>query len=109
MRRTSQQNKALHQYFRLLAQAFNEAGLDMRLVLKPEVSISWTPKNIKDYLWRPFQIVLTNKRSTTELGKLREIDLIYDNLNRHLSEKFGLSVPFPSSELNFLDKDDIQK
>lgn len=103
-KRTIQQNRALHKYFRLLAEEFNAAGLDMRLVLKPEIAISWTARNVKDYLWRPFQRALTNKESTKELGKLKEIDLIYDNLNRHLSEKFGLHVPFPTSEVNFLDE-----
>jgi hypothetical protein len=35
--RTIQQNKALHKYYRELAEALNAAGLDMKTVLKPEL------------------------------------------------------------------------
>ena len=40
--RTLQQNKALHKYFEILADTLNEAGLDARVVLKPEIEIPWT-------------------------------------------------------------------
>lgn len=95
IKRTEAQNRALHLYFEQLAKALNENGLDMRIVLKPSVSISWTKQNIKEYLWKPLMKALINKESTTELGKLKQIDLVYDNLNRHLVEKFGEVCEFP--------------
>lgn len=95
--RTNQQNKALHVLFRLLAEELNNAGLDMRTVLKPEVNIDWNDKMIKEYLWRPVQEVQLGKKSTTELTTV-EIDKVFDTINRHLGEKFGLHVPFPSIE-----------
>lgn len=95
--RTDKQNKALHLYFTHLAEALNENGLDMRKTLKPSIEIPWTPKTVKDYLWRPIMKAQVMKESTTELTT-KEIDLVFDTLNRHLSEKFGLSVPFPSIE-----------
>ncbi len=101
---TRQQQKALHLYFKLLANALNDAGLDMRLVLKESVQINWTKDNVKNYLWRPFQQALLKKKSTTKLDKVKEIDVIFDHLNRHLGEKFGISVPFPSDEETFLDE-----
>lgn len=93
--RTAQQNKALHLYFEQLAQTLNDAGLDMRLVLKENVQISWTKDNVKDYLWRPFQMALIRKHSTAKLDKKKEIDLVWENLNRHLVEKFGAVAEFP--------------
>lgn len=92
--RTKRQNDALHKYFELVAGVLNDAGLDMRQVLKPEVDIPWNTYNVKEFLWRPVQILQLGKESTTQLTT-KEIDLVYDTLNRHLS-KLGISEPFPS-------------
>jgi hypothetical protein len=100
-KRTQQQNRSLHLYFTLLAETLNVAGLDMRVVLKPEIAIEWTPKTVKEKLWKPIQEALLDKKSTTELLKKQDIDKVYDTLHRHLSEKFGAVSefpPFPSSE-----------
>ena len=95
MQRTSQQNRALHKWFEMLAEAFNDAGKDIREVMKPEIEIPWTAENIKNLLWRPVQEIYLQKKSTTELTTA-DIDKIYDILNRHIGEKFGIHVPFPS-------------
>lgn len=95
--RTSKQNAALHVYFNLLAEALNDAGYDMRRTLKQDIDISWTPDNIKNYLWRPIQEAKVNKHSTTELTT-KEIDSVFDELNRHLGTKLGVHVPFPTIE-----------
>lgn len=96
-KRTAQQNKALHVLFTLLAKELNEAGLDMRKTLKPGVEIPWQAKGVKDYLWRPIMQAQLDKKSTTEMTT-KEIDEVFDTLNRHLGEKFGLHVAFPSIE-----------
>lgn len=95
--RTDKQNKALHLYFTHLAEELNNAGYDMRKILKPSVDIPWNSKTVKEFLWRPVMKAQLGKESTTELTT-KEIDLIFDTLNRHLSEKFGVSVMFPSIE-----------
>ena len=95
--RTEKQNRALHQYFTLIAEALNDSGLDMRAVLKPGVEIPWTTESVKEYLWRPIQKLMVNKPSTTRLTT-REIDMIFETLNRHLGEKFGIHEDFPSIE-----------
>jgi hypothetical protein len=87
----------LHLYFQLLAERLNEAGLDMRTVLKPNVEIPWTKENVKDHLWRPVQEIYLRKDSTTELTT-DEITKVYEVLNRFLREKLGISEPFPSIE-----------
>lgn len=97
MIRTDQQRKAMEVFFKRLADSLNAAGLDMRLVIKPEVEIPWTQENVKEWLWRPIQKALYNKHSTTELDKQMEIDKIHEVLMHHLGEKFGLEyIDFPN-------------
>lgn len=96
-RRSLRQNNALHLYFQFLADKLNESGLDMRKVLKNDIDMPWTLENVKNFLWRPIQKSLTKKTSTTKL-KTNEVDKIFDVLNRHLGQRFGVHVPFPSEE-----------
>ena len=104
--RTTQQNKALHLWFQLLAEELNNAGLDMRKVLKPSIDISWNSTNIKEYLWRPVQYALLKKKSTRNLTK-NEIDPVWEQLNRFLGEKFGVHVEFPSEEQLVQDYEEV--
>jgi hypothetical protein len=92
--RTTNQNSAMHVYFSLLADAFNDAGLDMKKVLKPDVSIPWTPVSVKEHLWRPVMVAVTEKHSTRELER-SEVSAVYEPLHRHIASKFGVMVPFP--------------
>ena len=99
--RTEQQNKALHLFFAQLADELNDHGFDMRKLIRQEVEISWTPFSVKEYLWRPIQRILTGKKSTTKLDKTREINLIYDNLNRIIIDRTNGEItmpPFPCIE-----------
>jgi len=95
--RTLTQNRALHLYFQFVADTLNDSGLDMKKVLKPTIDILWTKYSIKEYLWKSVQNVMFGKESTKTLTT-KEIDIVYDQLNKFLSEKFGISVPFPSLE-----------
>ena len=93
--RTLQQNKALHKLFRLLSDQLNDAGYDMKAVLKPEVDIPWTPESVKNHLWRPIQEVMLDKESTTE-ANTKDYSAVWDVLSRHLSQKLGIKPPpFP--------------
>lgn len=96
MKRTDQQRKALEVFFKLLAKSLNAAGLDQRVVLKPSISIPWTQEAVKNQLWRPIQMAMFNKKSTTELDKQMEIDKIHETLMRELGKSFGVEhIPFP--------------
>ena len=94
-KRTDKQNRSLHLLFKLLAEELNENGLDMRRTLKPGVEIPWSGDSVKEFLWRPIQEAQLNKKSTTELTT-KEIDAVFDTITRHIGEKFGIYVPFPS-------------
>jgi len=65
--RTTKQNKSLHKYCELKAQQLNDAGLDMRVTLKPEISLEWTPESFKKYMLKAFTRLMYDKKSTTEL------------------------------------------
>lgn len=104
--RTSQQNRALHLYFAQLAEALNDAGMDMRAVIRTNVEIPWTPLSIKEYLWRPVQNKSLHKKSTTELT-IGEIDKIYEVVNKVVGERTGVHIPFPSIET--LEEEAIKK
>lgn len=124
-RRTALQNRSLHKWCELMAIALNDAGLDMKAVLfgrveqevmeyldtacpiiKDDVQgifdsfqerfdLPWTKTSVKDSLWRPVQIAMMDKESTTELETV-DPSVICDTLNRHFSEKHGVYVPWPS-------------
>lgn len=93
--RTLSQNNALHLFFSHLAQELNGGGYTVQLVLKEKMELDWTPQMVKELLWRPAQRAILRKQSTKELSKHTDIDKIYDHLNRHLGEKFGIHVEFP--------------
>jgi len=95
--RTSSQNNAIHLYFSLLSDAFNEAGIDAKLILAEEVDVPVTAELIKETLWRPIQKAQTDKDSSTKLST-KEVSEIYETVNRYTAEKFGISVPFPTEE-----------
>lgn len=98
MKRTSQQNRSLHLYCELLADALNSAGYEMKAVLAvKQIDVPWSPERVKEVLWRPIQIAMTGKHSTTDLNRL-EPGQVYEVLNRHIAQNFGVSVPWPSEE-----------
>lgn len=96
--RTIKQNSALHLWFSQLADELNMAGYTVQLVLKEKIDLDWSGDMVKELLWRPAQKALLKKKSTTELGKLEDMDKVYEHLNRHIGEKFGLHIPFPTDQ-----------
>lgn len=95
MNRTDQQRKGIEVYCKLLADAFNDGGYDMKAVLTHKaIDVPWKQDRIKDILWRSIQIALLNKESTTELDP-NEVSQVYEVLDRWTSEKLGIHVEFP--------------
>lgn len=89
--RTSLQNRALHKDCDIIAEKLNDAGLDMKKVLKQEIEIPWTTESVKEWIFKPIMKAMYNKESTTELGKYSgEIEKIHDVIMRELDEKFGI-------------------
>ena len=94
---SSKQNRALHKWYALLANDMKEKGLDMRKVLKPSIEITPTLELVKDYIWRPIQIAKYNKVSVTEIDS-KELNGVYEDLDRFFLSKHQINLPFPSEE-----------
>jgi hypothetical protein len=90
--RTPSQNNAMHKWLDQVAHTLNEAGFDMKTVLKPEVEIDWTKESAKEYLWKPLEKVMFNHDSTTEANRVQYGD-VEETIRRHLSQKFGVTLP----------------
>jgi hypothetical protein len=90
--RTMAQNSALHLWLGHLATVLNDAGLDMKKTLKPDVEIPWTVQSAKDHLWRPIQRIMTGDESTKDPERA-EYSKIYETLSRHLANSHGIKVP----------------
>ena len=93
--RSDPQNRAIHLFCRMLAKALSDAGYDVRTTLKADFEIPWNETLVKELIWREVQIAMFNKKSTTQLNKM-EVGDVYEVINRHIAEKHGISVPFPS-------------
>ena len=96
-RLTRPQQNAMYQFFEDLADALNAAGYDMKKTLKHDVEIPWTKQSVHDHLWVPIQTAMIGKSSTTEMNTVEPSE-IYEVLNRHLGEKMGVFVKWPSYE-----------
>jgi hypothetical protein len=93
--RTNTQNRALHLYLGQLAKALNDAGYDMKRTIRQDVDIPWNTDTAKQYLWGPIQKVVTGLDKTSKADTSQYSD-IYETLNRHMAQKFGVSIPWPS-------------
>ena len=91
--RTAQQNKALHQYFTMLAKDLNDAGLDIRKTLKEDFEISWTPEAVKELIWKPILKVMFGELSTADM-ETDQVGEVYLVIARHMAQK-GITTPFP--------------
>lgn len=91
--RTLQQNRAIHLYCKHVAEALNNNGHTVTAVLKPEVKFSML--TVKEQLYKPILSALRGKNSTAQ-ATTSEMNNVYDVMNKALSEKFGVHIPFPS-------------
>lgn len=97
--RSSQQNRALHLWFQLVAETCRDAGYDAKLVMNNTVSVEMNADIVKG-MWKVMQEALYGTKSTTELQKKEQIDNIVNHFIRFFGERFGLELPpFPTKEL----------
>jgi len=98
MKRTSLQNASLHLYYRKLSEALNDGGFEVTDGVVLKLPVMWTPGNVKSLLGRPIMTALyPDKTSTTELES-DEVSEVYQVLDKAVSERTGVHVPFPSEE-----------
>lgn len=92
--RTSQQNRALHKWCSMVAEALNDGGYSVPIVLENAVDGEWDGDAVKALLWKKVQKVVIGKESTTEADRC-EYTAVYEVLNRFLGSKFGVSLAWP--------------
>ena len=95
--RTLTQNASMQLYCTQMAAALNDAGLDFRKVVKEEIDVPWTKDLVQDYMWRIIQELVTGHKSTTKPDR-HQYGEIYEIMNRHVSGKLGVFVPWPCKE-----------
>ena len=95
--RTLTQNRSLHKYFSMLAESLNNAGLDVKKTMRHDVDIPWTETLIKELIWRKVQSAMFDIDSTAKLDTA-QISQVYEVINLHISQTFGVSVMFPSKD-----------
>lgn len=97
--RTLQQNKAIHLYCEMVADTLNELGWTFRFegLKNTEMELKYTMSIVKETIWRPIQIALFEKESTTELSTM-EVSVIAEQIEHFFVTKQGIDLPFPSIE-----------
>ena len=99
--RTNAQNDAIHLFLDRIASVANNAGYEMKIaspLLNFDVDVPWTKESVKERIWRPLQKAkFPGRKSTTQLLR-HEVSEIADVIIRHLGEKRGLVVKFPSKD-----------
>lgn len=95
-KRSSQQNRSLHLLFNNISFELNKMGLQFvyRGIKGMEIEVPYTPETVKDYLWRPLQVALIGKESTTKLTT-ENINAIFEVLAKWFAEN-GVVIEFPS-------------
>jgi len=94
--RTIPQNRSLHLYLSMMAKAFNDAGIDNKMLMKKfkqDFSIPVTATFLKE-VFRKIMGGMYDKKSTTELSTT-EMTKVYDVFNMGMGEKCGISRPWP--------------
>ena len=90
--RTLTQNASLHLWLEMVAQTLNDAGMDMRKVLKESIEIPWTKMSAKEQLWRPIQEAMQDIESTTK-ADTTQYNEVYSVLCREMAERHGVTLP----------------
>ena len=93
-KRTKKQNNSIHLYCTMLAEIFNNSGLDQKVILGQEAFIPWDTKSVKEKIWHSFQKSLFEKESTSDL-ETHEVSQVYDYMAKYLSEAFDVQLDFP--------------
>ena len=100
-KRTVNQNASIHLYLTQIADALNEKGRTFNFegIKGVKMELQYTQILLKETLWRPVQMALFDKKSTTELTT-KEVSEIAKPIEMFFAKQ-GLNIPFPSIEHEF--------
>lgn len=98
VKRSGQQNKALHVLFSEIAYELNQKGFTFQYkgLKGKKIECTYTAELIKYMIWKPLQQALTGKESTRDLTT-SEINAVFDILSKWCVEN-EIIIDFPSVE-----------
>lgn len=94
--RSPTQNRCVHLYCEQVAENLTDAGITFDMFFKPGFEVPWNMLTVKNNIWRPIQIAICDKISTTE-PLTTDYTEIYEYVNLKLA-KYSIHVPWPSKE-----------
>jgi hypothetical protein len=96
--RSSAQNRSLHLYFSFIANELNELGIQYQYtgISGKTFELRYTSSLVKEFLWKPIQASMFDKKSTTQLTT-KEMNEIIDVITNFFGER-GIVLEFPSME-----------
>lgn len=105
--RSISQNKSLHKLFADISAHCIANNIDMKTIIEHMKNhrCEASPTAIKN-VWKDIQQTITSKKSTTELTT-KEIDEVYEEFNKVISEITHEYFPFPSIEELLLMQHDV--
>ncbi len=92
---SDQQFKAMHKWFDQVGEAMNEKHIDMRAFLRKDIEMPWSTWAIKEFIFKPLMEQRYGKKSTKELFKTGEIDILYDVITLEIIERTKGEVDVP--------------
>jgi len=95
MQRSNQQNKSLHLGCQQIANVLVENGVSLNLIIK-DLEIRPTMHSVKD-IFRAIAKAKYGTESTADL-ETNQIDSVWEDLIKRVSETTGVFIPFPSEE-----------
>lgn len=92
--RTPKQNRALHVFCEIIADALNESH---RFFKNGLCEVFWSGDMVLEFFWRPLQIDMFKKKSTTKITT-DEFTMIAEAIQRGFSTELGIILNFPSRD-----------
>ena len=94
--RTFKQNSSIHLYCTLLAEAFENGGLDMQAVLAKAVPVKWTMDSVKEVIWKRIQVAMFPAKTSTTQLETTDVSEVYKTISRHMATEFEIDLEFPN-------------
>ena len=98
MQRTKQQNKAMHLFFREVADELNDRGYSVNDRQVIRMDIPFTPEIIKELMWKRLMFAMFPGVTSTKELSTKQVDRVYEVFNRMLADNWHVHIPFPSIE-----------
>ena len=96
--RTLKQNSASHLWYQEMAEALNNAGITIDIVMSHgKWDVNWTPELFKEVVMRNFANAIYHKTKTSEMTT-QELSTLIDTVTDSFAKEFGIFVDFPSNE-----------